>query len=109
MPGRPRVGRKCLGCSLKVCRTAYLYVVADDTRHLVKIGCSINVANRLHQYRAMGNSVRLIHKQDGGCPFTAPIKEERALKRLDQSTRVRGDWFATTENAAVAAVMGVLS
>lgn len=105
-----RSGSKCLACSPRVCRPSYLYVIADDSRNLVKIGCTVNVARRLADYRGNGDQhYRIIHQQEAGCEFTATRKEERALGALPPDKRVRGDWFEVSGDDAVKAVVAALS
>jgi len=101
------MARKCLMCGPSAdCRHIFLYVVSDDMRNLVKIGSSVNVTRRISNYRSNGNTFyRLAYKQSTrGCWFTAAKKEQKALRRLDRSRRVRGDWHRGDESAAIAAV-----
>ena len=99
------MGRKCNVCEPMLCNRAFLYVVEDEMRGLVKIGCTVNVSRRMSNYRANGNTFyRLVAKFDtGGCDFTATKKERRALNSLDPAARVRGDWFDVDPAVAVRA------
>lgn len=101
---------KCMMCDPGACHPAWLYVVADERNGLVKIGCTRDATKRLARYRANGCTwFRMAYRaQAGGCEFKAWRKEAAAIKRLDPSHRVRGDWFAVPEAVAVAAVRAEL-
>lgn len=97
---------KCYLCSPASCAPHYLYVVWDDRRGLVKIGCSKNLAGRLKSYRANGAThITQEHKRIAGCWSSAIAREDRAIRLLDRKAeRVQGDWFRGDVAAAIACV-----
>lgn len=96
-------GRRCKVCTPQKCRDGFLYVVEDANKSLVKIGMSVNVARRMAQYRANGNTHFILrHKRRAGCEWTTMTREDIALKRLaDRAVQVRGDWFDIDVRTAV--------
>lgn len=93
----------CKLCSPRTRRPGYLYVVRDERLGLTKIGCSVNVAARMADYRANGATymVRAFHRI-AGCEHTSRDREAKAIRLLAaEAERVRGDWFIAEIDTAI--------
>lgn len=100
------MGRRCTGCSPRVCRDGYLYVVINALTGHVKIGATVRPKRRLSQYRAnMADHFHMVHVRRAGCEISSWGRETRALTLLDRhAKRVGGDWFEASTKVAIECV-----
>lgn len=86
------------------CKVAYLYVAFDTERHLTKIGLTVSPSSRLQHYRSTHRDIQFVDKIGVGCYWTGGPFERRALARLPERARYRGDWFLIEPELAISAI-----
>lgn len=78
----------------------------DDHRRAVKIGRTVNIAQRTASYRANGNHhLTREYARVAGCEWSAADRENKALRLLAaKAERLLGDWFHSDIETAVECV-----
>jgi hypothetical protein len=100
---------RCVACSPRYCRRAWIYVAHDYTAGLTKIGKSVNVSARFIYYRKrMKHDVHPVAKFQPTCDFLIFHLEEAAIQLLPAEQRAWGDWYRVPPDVAVEAVTTVL-